>query len=230
MTYDRKTSTIYLDSGSDFMADSGAHFVLTLKKLSEEKNAPADILNDWRVIEKWLGCAGREISQADEEKIGRAWRVYFAIGLAPSFTLQPIFDKISEQYQQDGDSYGGDKAPTEVMDVFDRLLATKEDISAKRAHDIEVEKAKFQKVFRQFGKKRLLKDKIRALSRASRIFVTLSFVWGAWVILRTSDYYELFGIDLERWSGDMFLANLVLPPLLTWAAYMAYRWISSGSK
>lgn len=230
MTYDKETSTIYLGPGSDFIADSGTHFVLTLKKLSAEKNAPADILSDWRVIEKWLGCAGREISQADEEKIGKAWRAYFAIGLAPSFGLQSIFDKTSEQYKQSGYSYGSDEAPTEVMDVFDRLLATKEDISAKRAHDIEVEKAKFQKVFKQLGKKQSLKDKIKSLSKISRIFVTLSFVWGAWVIFRTSDYYELFGVDLEPWNGDMFFANLVLPPLLAWAVYMVYRWISSGSK
>lgn len=230
MTYDKDRKAIVVGPGSDFIADSGVHFVLTLKKLSAEMNAPAFLLNDWRIIEKWLGCAGRDTSPADEEKIGKAWRAYYAIGLAPSIGLQPVFDKISEQYRLSGCSYRTDKAPIEVMEVFDRILATKEEITAKRAYDIDVEKIKLQKVFGGSGRKRSIKEKINSLSRSSKTFVIIFLIWGTWVIFRTSDSYELFGIYFVRWDSDMFLANLLLPPLVMWVAFVAYRWISSDSK
>src|SRR3990172_5917437 len=109
MTYDRKTNTIIVDKESDILVDSGITFIDELKMDSQRDNAPSSLVNDWKIIEKWLGCSGRELNDEDNDKIGKAWRAYFVIGLAPSEELQPVFTHFSDQYQKDGHSYSLDK-------------------------------------------------------------------------------------------------------------------------
>ncbi|MBN4050647.1 hypothetical protein JYU13_00920 [Gammaproteobacteria bacterium AH-315-M22] len=135
MTYDSDTNTSYLEENSDFGVDSGIFFVHTYRKITQEEEPPIRIVNDWKILEGWLDCSERKISKHDEEKIGKAWKAYLAIGLAPSFKLQGVFDTLSKQYKDAGYSFKVDKAPTKVMDVFDRMLATKEDVEKKRKHD-----------------------------------------------------------------------------------------------
>lgn len=229
MTYDKKTNTIRVSPGSDFLVDSGVFWIHTLKKLSKGANASQGLQNDWKTIESWLGCEGRELTEADEQKIGKAWRAYLAIGLAPSFALQPAFDFISNKYKESAETRPGDVAPVGVMDVFDRLHASEDEISAKRAHDIEVEKKKFREVLTSGVKHSILKNKLASLSRTTRILVVLSLAWSVWVIFRTSGYYELFGHELERWKDDMFFANLLLPPIFVGLIWAAYKWVAKAS-
>lgn len=227
MAYDKKTNTITVGPDSDFTMDSGIFFIQDLKKISGEKNTPQDIINDWLIVEEWLGCEEREISKADEEKIGRAWKAYLAIGLAPSFSLQPSFDAISKQYKDAGYLFEGDKAPTKVMDVFDRLLATKDDLAVKRKHDWNEEKKKIEAVFKNL-KKKTLKEKLISLPRNSRMLILASVVWFMWVAFRTSGNYELLGIYLDAWDEDMFLTNLALPIIVIYLSLKAHQWVSNA--
>ena len=124
MAYDKKTHTISVGNESDFLMDLGVAYINELKMDSQEDSASSTLVNDWKIIERWLGCSGRELNTKDSEKISKAWRAYIAIGLAPSDKSQPIFSSFSEKYKQQGLSYISDKPPTEVLDVFDRLIAT----------------------------------------------------------------------------------------------------------
>lgn len=92
MAFDKDTNIITLDENSDFLVDSGVFFINMLRQTSQEENAPDKLIKDWRVIENWLGCENNEITSKEEEKIGNGWKAYLAIGLAPSFKLQPAFD------------------------------------------------------------------------------------------------------------------------------------------
>lgn len=150
MAFDPKNNTISVGEGEDFSADSGQFFVLTLKKLSEDPSFAHDhrLKSDWRVIEEWLGCGDGNLSESDLDKIGRAWKAYTAIGLAPSEKLQDSFDLQSQMYKKQGYSFEKDKAPKAVMDVFDRLLATDEEIATKQKTTIEVETLNFKNLLR----------------------------------------------------------------------------------
>ena len=150
MAFDPKNNTISVGEGEDFFADSGQFFLLTLKKLSEDPSLAPDhrLKSDWRVIEEWLGCADRKLNEIDLDKIARAWKAYIAIGLAPSEKLQDSFDLQSQMYKKQGYSFEKDKAPEAVMDVFDRLLATDEEIATKQKTTIEAETLNFKNLLR----------------------------------------------------------------------------------
>jgi hypothetical protein len=145
MAFDKNTNTITLDASSDFLVDSGVFFIHMLRKAALAGDAPTGQLKDWQVIEKWLGCLGGNITSVQEEKIGKGWKAYLAIGLAPSFKLQEAFDFYEKYYKDVGYSYKDDKPPTEVMDVFDRLLATDKEIGAKKNHGWTEEKINWKR-------------------------------------------------------------------------------------
>ena len=231
MSFDKDTNTITLDENSDFLVDSGVFFINMLQQTSVAENAPSELVNDWQIIENWLGCKNRKITSTEEEKIGKGWKSYLAIGLAPSFKLQPAFDHFSKQYKDSGFSFKEDKPPTEVMDVFDRLLATDEELSVKRKHDWSEEKKKFESILNKLPKKRLtFKQKVSSLSKKTRIFIATSVAWFVWVVFRTTDDWEILGIYLDEWDEDMFFANVALPILLVWLVFKTYKWVSSAQK
>lgn len=141
-------------------------------------NANQSIKKDWSVIEEWLGCAGRELNQKDIDKIEKAWRAYYAIGVAPSHSLQKQFDDFSAKYKAGGKFFDSDKAPTPVMDVFDRLLATDSQIKAKQSADWAAERAKFSEIYNNS----LTKPKTswwRRQSREFRAWIFISVAWAA---------------------------------------------------
>jgi hypothetical protein len=127
------------------MVDLGVYSASVLHQLSTDAATPVSVVNDWKVIERWLGCTGRDLTSIDDERIGKAWKAYIAIGVAPSFELQPTFDTLSDQYKQQGYSFKSDKPPTEVMDVFDRFLASDADIKAKKAKDYSEDNPELKK-------------------------------------------------------------------------------------
>ena len=149
MGYDPKSRTITIDPGSEFVADSGVHFVHVHGDIARKANAPEAIKRDWNIIEDWLGCSGRDLSAPDDERIRLAWMGYYAVGLAPSLSLQSAFDLFAATH--DVKTFRQHKPPTAVMDVFDRMLAKDEDIAKKRAHDIEQAKTEMQAVVSATG-------------------------------------------------------------------------------
>ena len=219
MTYNSKTQTITVGPNSDFLSDSGTFFINVLRDLAKTPSAPQSIEKDWSVIEEWLGCAGRELNQQDIEKIGKAWRAYYAIGVAPSHALQKQFDDFSAKYKAEGKCFDADKAPTQVMDAFDRMLATDAQIKAKQSADWAAEKAKFSEIYNKFP----IKPKTswwRRQSRAFRAWVFLSVAWAAaalfyisvfdpfeigdWKYADEKDYLKAFSI-----SAGAFILGLV---------------------
>lgn len=233
MAFDKNTNTntITLDENSDFLVDSGVFFINMLMQTSQAENAPDELNKDWRVIENWLGCENSGITSKEEAKIGIGWKAYLAIGLAPSFKLQPAFDHFSKQYKDSGYSFKEDKPPTEVMDVFDRLLATDEELSIKQKHDWDAEKKKLEAILKKLPKKKLtFKQRLSALPKNTRMFVAASASWFVWVIFRTSDDWEILGIYLNEWDEDMFFANVAIPILVVWLSFKVYKWINGARK
>lgn len=219
MTFDRAKNTITVGPGSDFVADSGAFFVtVVLRDLAAKPNAPPQIRKDWDVIEQWLGSKGRDLTKEDELRVAKGWRAYIALGIAPSDALRPTFKHLSKGPEEERTKLLASTPPAEVLEVFERLLATTSEQSKRNTTPVPAP----QPI--ELG------TWLKNLSRAKRLFIVATAVWCAWVIFRTSDRYDLLGIYFDKWDNDMFLVNLLLPPALIAAAFAAYRWITRGEK
>lgn len=224
MAYDRKTHTITVGKESDFLMDSGIAFIDELKMDSQHENAPSSLVNDWKIIEKWLGCFDRELNNEDSDKIGKAWRAYIAIGLAPSEKLQPVFTNFSNQYHKDGHSSLLDKPPSEVMDVFDRLLATDDQIKKKRERDWSSERKKLESILNNRSAHKRGASWWRSQSKSFRIWAFGSMVWIVFVLLFVL-IFDPFNNDAWGYMDDdeylkMFFVMTI--PLLAGGIKYAY--------
>jgi hypothetical protein len=234
MAYDPKTRTITIDSDSSYLADSGVHFVSTYREIAKSNDAPPAIRNDWKIIEEWLGCSGRDLNNEDMDRIRKAWYGYCAVGVAPSKETQPAFDMYSKMPSVK--KFLKDKPPTYIMDIFDRMMASEEDIAKHKSAYFEEEMKPFKALFESMPKKQNksnlqnIKQKLHTIPRVKRIFITFSICWSVWVIFRTSGYYEILGIELNSWNKDMFLVNLFAPPVFVFVLYKLLNWIRAAEK
>jgi hypothetical protein len=99
MSFNKDTNTITLDKSSDFLVGSGVFFIHMLRKTSLSNDSSNELICDWKTIENWLKLENGNITSETEAQIGKAWKAYLAIGLAPSFKLQEAFNHYSEQYK-----------------------------------------------------------------------------------------------------------------------------------
>lgn len=233
MAFDPNKNIITVGEGEDFLADSGKFFITMLKKSSADPRlkpgAGGRLKRDWGIIETWLGCSGRELNQNDFDKIGKAWKAYIAIGLAPSFKLQETFDQLSEKYKKEGYSFKADKAPTEVMDVFDRLMATEEEIKIKRKSDIEKDKAMLKEAFESSGflqKNSSKKESATSSTGTSslnidkdKLPIAIAVIWLALSIPLSIPVYEEFFYDDD-----------ILNRIFSWALVGSGAWVPVGWK
>ena len=223
MTYDSKTQTVSVDSNSDFLSDSGAFFINMLRDLARTPDANQSIKNDWSVIEEWLGSSGRDLTPQDYEQVGRAWRAYYAIGVAPSHSLQKEFDAFSAKYKATGQSFDKDKAPTKVMDVFDRLLASDADIKAKQEADWAAEKDKLAQTFSGIPGKTSA-SWWRRQSHAFRAWAFFSAAWAAAAYFYIA-VFDPFDLGDWRWADDkdyLKAFSIIAAPLILGLAKKAY--------
>lgn len=198
----------------DLFADMGGYYVRILRDLSQDSDAPGSLRKDWATIRDWLGCHDNELTTKHDEKIGRAWLAYLAIGLAPSHKLQPVFDSIHARYKNSNLKL--DRPPVEIMDAFDRLLATDDQISRKRASDLIAEQQKFAKIIGKLpGKTK--QGWWRRQSRSVRSWIFVSAVWAAIAlfIITVFDPLDIGGWD---WATDRdylkAMAIMLLPALV----------------
>ncbi len=63
---------------------TGGTHVGMQRDLAQDAKATDGICKDWATIRLWLGDCNSELMADHLEKIGKAWRAYLAIGLAPS--------------------------------------------------------------------------------------------------------------------------------------------------
>jgi hypothetical protein len=174
MTYDSKTRTITLGSNSnetDTLVDLGSHFVHNLRYFAAQPNVPNRILSDWRTIETWLGCAGRELNQADNAKIGEAFRSYFAKGVPPSVELGTAFQYFSKRVKHRNVAVV--PVPPQVEAVFNRMLATDGEILARKALEPKPAPAPIGKVTHYANSKRMCCCSIKLVS-GERVFISIA--------------------------------------------------------
>ena len=216
MAYDKKTQTITVGPSSDFLADFGAFSLNVMRDLAQEPNTSVAFKSDWAIIEDWLKCAGRELTQEDHDKYGRAWQAYYSIGLAPSFALQDHFTEISKKYKSRGQSFLNDMPPGKVLQVFDRTLATEDEIRIKRGADRAALKANQEKALKAQSSPPHASSWWRRQPQSFRAWIFISIAWAtaAYFYIAVFDPFEL---DDWRWAEDkdyLKAISIIAAPLI----------------
>ena len=73
-----------------------------------------------------------------------------------------------------------------------------------------------------------LQERIKLVSRLTKISMILFVVWTLFVSYRTLSYHELLGMDFQRWDEDSFLVNWLVVPAAIFILYKAVRWALRG--
>jgi len=104
---------------------------LSMEKYVRDGLADAEMVSDWEKLCKWLGATpGQALTVDQHEMLARGWEGYFMEGKAPSVELEGVFQRIKRWFLR---IYRDIKAlnvelTDEVRGVFDRMLATQEEI------------------------------------------------------------------------------------------------------
>jgi len=229
MSFDPKTNTVFVDNTSaSFLEGSGQQFILTLKKVAEEPNAPRDVVEDWAALKTWLDCKEGDLTEADYGKIGTAWLSYLASGIPPSLELAKTFGSFPPKAIEE--RWKIIPIPDRIRNVFDRMLASKEEVERKNAAIRDFKRDRWpnsrnEPIARHQPFFHALKERSRKLTSSQRAGIVLVAGWGVYVVARTSGYYEFLGISFEQWDSDAFCGNLLLPPGIVAAVYYAYLWV-----
>jgi hypothetical protein len=103
--------------------------------LAETEGAPASAKEEYSRILEWLGVTSRaEITQEHHEKFAGAFETYLYEGKPPSLRLAGVFAKMRAWFLRLGRQLKGAGVPLndEIRGLFDRMLATDEEIAAVR--------------------------------------------------------------------------------------------------
>ena len=117
---------------STFLHESGHLYLEVLGDLSEDAKATDAIKNDYAKILKWLGVANRaEIKTVHHEQFARGYEAYLLEGKAPSSDLRAAFTRFRLWLLDLYKDVRNLNVPIndEIRGVFDRMLATEEEIT-----------------------------------------------------------------------------------------------------
>lgn len=119
---------------STFLHESAHVFLEVFGDLAARADAPAAVVADWQTTLAWLGAKdGASITTDQHEKWAKAFEHYLAKGEYPAVRLAGAFRRfrlwMGTVYRQL--TQLGDVSP-EIKGVFDRLLATDEEIAAQK--------------------------------------------------------------------------------------------------
>lgn len=138
-------------------------------------------------------------------KIGIAWQSYLARGVSPSKELEEAFIRFSECSAKE--NWETIEIPEEIISVFDRL------VNMNKEKDSENSKQQEPRI---------------KLSKRARVVIVLSVMWISYAIFRMSGYYELFGLEIDRWDDEAFFVNVFGPICAVFGAIYLYRWVQKG--
>lgn len=118
---------------STFLHESGHFFLEVMADMATQEGAPAEVKQDYQTLLDWFGVKSREeITTAHHEQMARGFEAYLLEGKAPTSELRKAFNTFKNwliDIYKSALSLDVNVTP-EVREVFDRLLATQEQIDA----------------------------------------------------------------------------------------------------
>lgn len=117
---------------STFIHETGHFYVELLSQLAQDPNATDRVRADWAVLQDWVGATeGEALTREQNEQIARGFEAYLMTGQAPSTALRATFARFRAwllRVYRSLDSLQVEITP-EVRNVFDRLVASEEEIA-----------------------------------------------------------------------------------------------------
>ena len=128
---------------STFIHELGHSWLEELRLDASRPDAPEQLRQDWETVRAWLGIEEGDISREGHEQFAKATEAYLSEGKAPSAELKGVFQRFSLWLKQIYRNLTGTgvKLTDAGREVFDRLLATDEEIA--RAQDDSAQKPLF---------------------------------------------------------------------------------------
>ena len=120
---------------STFIHESGHQWLEELRQDAARPDAPEQLRADWEAIKAWLGVDGETITVDHHEQFARGAEAYVMEGKAPSAELHGVFSRFMAWLKliyKELLRLNVELTP-EVRGVFDRLLATDEEIARAEA-------------------------------------------------------------------------------------------------
>lgn len=115
---------------STFIHESAHWYLITMEKLAKNKEATKQFKADYQRIRSWTKTKGFKIQKEGHEKFARGFEAYLRSGKAPTAALNGVFARFKQwlsKIYSDFKALGGKPSPT-VARVFDRMIATDEEI------------------------------------------------------------------------------------------------------
>lgn len=118
---------------STFVHELGHYYHELLGRLAEQTGAPDQLKADYQILLDWLGAENKKsLTVEQQEKFARGFEAYLYEGNAPSQDLRGVFQRFKTWLKA---VYASLKSlnvelTNDVRGVFDRLLATDEEIAA----------------------------------------------------------------------------------------------------
>lgn len=115
---------------STFIHESAHWYLITMEKLAQGKKATKQFKADYQRIRSWTKTKGFKIQKEGHEKFARGFEAYLRSGKAPTAALNGVFARFKQwlsKIYSDFKALGGKPSPT-VARVFDRMIATDEEI------------------------------------------------------------------------------------------------------
>lgn len=115
--------------------ETGHFFLDVFSQIASDPDAPQEIRDMWQNTLDWMGVKSYDqVGRDQHEQFARGFEAYLFEGKAPSQTLIPIFDKFLVWFANLYRSVKSlnVKLNPEIRDVFDRMLATNDEIDAQR--------------------------------------------------------------------------------------------------
>ncbi len=116
---------------STFIHELGHFYLEVMQDLSLRDTAPQTIKDDMLTIRNWLGNDGSKFTTDQHEQFARGFEAFTMEGNAPSIKLREAFERFRTwmlQLYKDIKNLNVELTP-EVRGVFDRMLATDQEIS-----------------------------------------------------------------------------------------------------
>lgn len=125
--------------------ESGHVFLEVFQTVANDKDAPPELRAMWNATMAWMGKEpGEALTREDHELWARTFEAYLKEGKAPSLALRDVF-RIFQSWLvsiyravknaligRDGAYYGVVNLSPEISEVFDRLIASEEEIAVAR--------------------------------------------------------------------------------------------------
>ena len=222
MQYDYKNKTINVSKDSaDTLLGIGGFVLDTLPEFINSTNYQnkSDYLqdvDDWNTIKKWLNC-GEDITDVQREKWERTCLSYFATQEAPSFALEDTFKFTKENSKEN--NWNLVDLNDEIIDVLNRLFATKKEIQEKKYFINTPDKNSNEN-----NPENNFAGEFK-FSKKQKLIAAICAFWLFYVYLRTDSDQEFLGIGFERWDRDSFWLNLLLPPILIFTIFQLSKWL-----